>query len=221
MKTILALFLVFMSAIGRASESSISDNSPYWMASLEWLQNESQKANIGMRGVILPTDVSAVEDFLSMKRSEMLAATFHKEFQINGNKYPTCVIGKFSKAEWGDWLNVMGAGKEDWVKFWFMAHEWGHCLDMMEGGLTAGATEEERLRGERRADAFATIVMIYATKNTLFVNRLYEQRLRNKTGSSHDTSGVLKYFLIFKQESIGTLMSDWWKNAKTITEEVY
>lgn len=215
------MVLVLMANFAKAQVAPKNDFSPYWNASLSWLQKEAKQAGIEMRGVILPTDLEVVKDLLHMNKGEMLAATFYKDFKINDSQYPTCAMGRYSEADWGDWLSVMGEGREDWVRFWFVAHEWGHCLDMMEGGLTATSTDSEKLRGERRADAFAVLIMMFSTKSSDFVKRLAEQRERNMPGSSHDTGKVIRYFTTHKNVEIGGTMDKWWSLAKQITDEVY
>lgn len=218
---IIRIFVVLAAMLPLWAEAeSVWVPSAYWEAPMQWLQKESTKSGIEMRALMLPTNMSGVDEFLKMTHGEPMAVSFYEDFKINDVVAPTCVIGRNSLVAWGEWLSFIGPGKEDWARFWLVAHEWAHCLDMREGGLKAESSFRDKQMSERRSDVFASLVLSYMTKTNDWYGSLARQRVLNDKKDLHDTVEVLNYMVKMKPQP-GDGVLAWWGQAKKITAEVY
>ena len=193
-----------------------------WTGPLSWLEAESAKSRPAMRGVMLPTEFKHVGDFLNMGKFPM-AVQYQKDLRIGGGPpIPSCVIGREGTYGWKGWLDIAKTEKErEWVRFWLVAHEWGHCLEVQERGVQPSEPLLEELQnGERRADAFATIALVARTGAPSWFLRIASARRGDPATAVHHTYPVFEAMV---GEDVATWggqsVDQWWQVAKRLTEK--
>lgn len=209
-------------AFPAASKADAWEPDNQWTAPLNWLEAESAKSRPAMRGIMLPTEFKHVGEFLNMGKSPM-AVQYQKDLRIGGGPpMPSCVIGREGTYGWKGWLDIAKTENErEWVRFWLVAHEWGHCLEAQERGVRSSAEPLEELQnGERRADAFATIALVARTGAPSWFLRIASARSGDPPTAVHHTYPV---FQAMVGEDVaawrGQSVDQWWQAAKRLTEK--
>jgi hypothetical protein len=200
---------------------------PEWEAPLAWLEKASAQSRPYMKSVMLPTEFAHVGSFLRMSEKEPMAVQYQPEFRVNqGPATPSCVIGRLGTYAWQGWLDLGRTEEErQWIRFWLVAHEWGHCLDAQDKATQkAGAGGEETLEdqqnGERRSDVFATVALIARTQDLRWFTRIAVARKGDGPTEVHYTYPVFER--LAGQDASGwssQSVHDWWQVAKTITRQ--
>lgn len=218
MRLFLIIILGFLSCSvhAQAWKDAVLDDE-HWDPPLRWLEREHRQYFPAIKGVILPLDMPQSRVFINSSSPAPLMASFYPQMQVNGETHKVCMIGRSRNADWAAWLDVAPTpGHRSWIYFWLLAHEWGHCLDGLEGVHTK--TLKEQQMGEQRADVFATLLVLSESKDDSWMEKLIQARSGDAEEAVHFTKMAMAF--VRRLKVMPDNMKQAWELSKMITERV-